>query len=413
MKERQPRAMSRRRFVGSTVTAAIGARASLAGAAPQSVPAAPPVSQSAVDQNTIRRRGVGLRGLDSARACPGVTLFAPAGGKQVHLVDLHGSIVHTWEMPYPPGLYGYLTDRGTLFYNGQIPNDTFLGKQPFMGGAAMEVDWNGRVLWEVRRPDHHHDGRRLKNGNIVLLCGTELPDAIARRVKGGRPGTESAGGKIWSDVIVEMTTAGRVVWEWRAWEHLDPDTETLTAMQDPRDEWTHANGVFETPDGDLLVSFRNISTVVRIQRSTGKIVWKLGAPPLSGQHCPTMLSNGNILLYDNGPHRLDESFPFSRVIEVNPSTNAIVWKYQEPRQFYFFSPRISSAQRLPNGNTLVNEGNFGRIFEVTSEGDVVWEYVNPFFGPESAEVRRQQNGVFRAYRYSDAEIEHARTAGGD
>jgi hypothetical protein len=95
---------------------------------------------------------------------------------------------------------------------------------------------------------------------------------------------------------------------------------------------------------------------------------------------------------------------------VNPATKAIVWKYQEPRPFNFFSPRISNAQRLGNGNTLVNEGNFGRLFEVTSDGEVVWEYVNPHFGPETAAPAMQQNGVFRAYRYAEDEIARMRRA---
>jgi hypothetical protein len=265
------------------------------------------------------------------------------------------------------------------------------------------------VLWEVNRADHHHDGRLLKNGNIVLICASELPNDLAKRVRGGRPGTEAPEGRMWADSVIELTTAGRVVWEWHAWEHLDPERDGLTALQDERSEWTHANAVFEQPDGDLLVSFRNISTLVRIDRRSGAIAWKLGAPPLAGQHCPTLLANGHILLYDNGPHRLDESFPFSRVLEIDPATRAIVWKYQETRPFNFFSPRISSAQRLPNGNTLVNEGNFGRMFEVTADGEVVWEYVNPYFGPSTAVAKLQQNSVFRAYRYSEAEVARART----
>jgi hypothetical protein len=395
--------LSRRAFVASTVGVAAS---TLAHAAQTAQPA--PVGATAVDQNPIRRRGVGLRGLDAARACPGLTLFAPAGGTDVHLIDLRGEVVHTWTMPYRPGLYGYLTDRGTLFYNGQIPNDTFIGKSPFMGGAALEMDWHGKVLWEVRRPDHHHDGRLLKNGNIVLLCAKELPPEIARRVRGGRAGSEASGGAIWADYLVELTTDGKVVWEWHTWEHLDPENDGLTALQDERSEWTHGNSVFEQPDGNLLVSFRNISTVIRIDRRTGAILWKLGPPPLAGQHAPNLLANGNILIFDNGPHRLDESFPFSRVIEVNPATNEIVWKYQEPRTFNFYSPRISNAQRLPNGNTLVNEGVFGRFFEVNPAGDVVWEFVNPHFGPSTAAAKMQNNGVFRVYRYSDEEIDRAR-----
>jgi outer membrane protein assembly factor BamB len=155
--------------------------------------------------------------------------------------------------------------------------------------------------------------------------------------------------------------------------------------------------------------FREISTVVRIDRTTGKIIWKLGAPPLSGQHAPYRLPNGNILIFDNGAHRLDDSFPFSRVIEVNPGTNEIAWNYQETLEYNFFSPRISNAQRLPNGNTLINEGSFGRFFEVTRDGDVVWEYVNPYFGLVTAPAKSQDNWVFRAYRYSDEEITRARS----
>jgi outer membrane protein assembly factor BamB len=242
----------------------------------------------------------------------------------------------------------------------------------------------------------------------MLLCATELPDDIARRVRSGRKGSEAAGGKIWADYLVETTTGGRIVWRWNAWDHLDPEVDVLTATQDDRTEWTHGNAVFEQPDGDLLVSFRNISTVIRIDRQTGRIAWKLGAPPLSGQHAPHLLPNGHILLFDNGPHRVDESFPFSRVLEIDPATSTILWKYQEERQFFFFSPRISNARRLPNGNTLINEGNFGRFFEVTPDGEVVWEYVNPSFGPSDLPAKRQINNVFRVYRYSADEIRRAR-----
>jgi Arylsulfotransferase (ASST) len=325
------------------------------------------------------------------------------------LIDLAGEVVHTWQMPYAPGNYGYLTESGTYFYNGKTIENSkrFISDKPWKGGAVLEADWNGRVLWEVRHPDHHHDGIRLRNGNVLLICLAVLPRDLVPKIQGGLPGTEH-NGDIHADYLVEITTEGEIVWEWRTWEHLDFGEDRITAVQDPREAWTHANGLAELSNGDIVVSFRNISTVIIIDRKTEKIIWKLGAPPLSGQHAPTPLPNGNLLIFDNGPHRLDHSFPFSRVIEVDRSNMNIVWEYREKRESDFFSPRISNAQRLANGNTLICEGDFGRLFEVTASGELVWEYVNPYFvGPASA----QNNRVFRAYRYSAEEIARARATG--
>ena len=107
----------------------------------------------------------------------------------------------------PSGTIWLFHQKGTLFYNGKVPNDSFLGRSPFKGGVALEADWNGRILWEVREPNHHHDGRLLRNGNLLLLCSAELPDSVARKIQGGRRGTE-VDGKIWADYLVEYTTEG-------------------------------------------------------------------------------------------------------------------------------------------------------------------------------------------------------------
>jgi len=363
----------------------------------------------AVEQNRIKRAGTGLRAYDAERAWHGYTLFAPntVDNFTVYLIDMEGNPYHTWEMPYPPGLHGYLTERGTLFYNGKIPDDTFIGRMPFCGGAVLEMDWSGRVLWEVRHPGHHHDRSLLRNGNVVLLGAGALPPDVAMRVRGGLPGSEEQG-QIYGDYIVEVTTDGKIVWEWRTWDYLYPETNPIACPQDKRQEWTHANAVVELPDRNLMVSFRQTSSIITIDRASGEVIWKLGAPPLSGQHAPTPLPNGNILIFDNGPHRLDESLPYSRVIEVEPATKEIVWTYQKNPVIHFYSPRISNAQRLPNGHTLMCEGSFGRLFEVTHEGEVVWEYVNPYFGMSLGGA--QVNTVFRAYRYSQDDIERARRA---
>ena len=364
-----------------------------------------------VEQLKGKRAGVGLRAHDLDRAYSGYTLFTPAiAERTVYLIDMRGEVVHTWEMPYPPGLYGYLTDHGTLFYNGRVPEESerYVATGGWKGGIALEMDWDGRVLWEVRHPDHHHDGIRLENGNVLLLCLAPLPAELAARVQGGLTGTEHDG-LMHADYLVELTTDGRVVWEWRAWEHLDPAVDRIVAAQDERKEWTHGNAVAELPDGNLVVSFRTISTVAIVDRTSGAIVWKLGAPSLAQQHSPQPLPNGRLLIFDNGTHRLDHPLPYSRVIEVDVATKEIVWSYQEPHLADFFSPFISNAQRLPNGNTLICEGWFGRLFEVTAAGETVWEYVNPHFGVSPARPNEgPHNHVFRAYRYGEDEIAQAR-----
>ena len=163
-----------------------------------------PLVSEAVEPNKTRRSALGLRALDSERACAGYTLFAPTtAGRTVYLIDLNGNVVHTWEAPHPPGMYGYLSDRGTLVYNGRTleANNDFIGQSPWKGGALVAMDWNGEVLWEVRHPDHHHDGRLLRNGNVALLCMRAIPRSLASRVRGGLFGTEHKG-EMYADYVV-------------------------------------------------------------------------------------------------------------------------------------------------------------------------------------------------------------------
>lgn len=67
----------------------------------------------------------------------------------------------------------------------------------------------------------------------------------------------------------------------------------------------------------------------------------------------------------------------SRIVEYDPRTNALEWIYTGTRENPFWSKTAGSQQRLPNGNTLVTSSLFGRAFEITTEGEIVWEFRNP------------------------------------
>ncbi len=356
-----------------------------------------------IDQQTQRRtRHLGLTAVDPERACPGYTLFTPIGDSTVHLIDLQGKEVHTWKLPHPPGMWGYLLPNGNLFYIAKVKDETwerFPAWQLFKGGLLLEVDWQSRVVWEHRDPNQHHDARRTPSGGAIYLALELVPKEIAAWVKGGIPAPEHP--EMWADRIVEIDAKGKVIWEWHAYEHLNPE-EDIIAPTDLREEWSHGNTVVPLDDDRVMVSFRNISTVGIIDKKTGEFLWQLGWDVLAQQHDPSQLPNGNILIFNNGTRRRNHPLVFSEVIEVDPKMDKIVWRYRDTPFYNFYSPYISGIQRLPNGNTLITEGNPGRLFEVTAAREVVWEYINPYFF--EAPIWGLGNSVFRARRYLVAQV---------
>ena len=280
-----------------------------------------------------------------------------------------------------------------------------------MGGSSasiIELDWDSNPVWAYRDNTLHHDYERLPNGNTLLLMWDPVPEDLVAQVQGGFD-VEFAPGML-GDVVREVTPDGATVWEWRSWEHLDPSEDVICPLE-ARREWTHGNCLNVTPDGDLLVSYRLTSTVGIVDRATGDFKWKWGPGEIYHQHHPTWLDNGRVLIFDNGGHRRGASF--SRIVEVDPATNEIHWEYQGMPAISFYSYNISSAERQPNGNTLICEGAPGRLFEVTPRGEVVWEYINPFFLYSDAAGggggMEYTNATFRCHRYS---ADHPRWPGG-
>jgi len=344
-----------------------------------------------------------------SKAYNGYTLFNPQFGKDAWLIDMQGSIVHHWSTePYKPQFVRFLPN-GNLLYAGTTsggimgPGLAYLFGEEYeqseeTGMAYLvEVDWDNNLAWKHEAPGFNHDFYRMENGNTMYIKYVTVPDDIKNKVKGGIPGTEQ-NGVMWADALNEITPEGEVAWEWLPYEHLDPEIDIICPLA-YRGEWTHMNTCTVLPDGNVLGSFRQTNTICIIDKATGKIIWRWGPQELGHQHEPTMVDNGNILVFDNGAHRFfsQDLDYYSRVLEVNPATNKIEWEYKADPPSEFYATAMAGAQRLPNGNTLICETLSGRLFEVTRDCEIVWEYINPFYGPFL--VYGQSNMVYRAYRY--------------
>jgi hypothetical protein len=345
----------------------------------------------------------GLTAYDPAKACPGFVLYCPSycEGK-AHLIDLQGSLIHQWQLPYWPNYWGYLLPNGNLFYMGRLSHDPdgLPGWRAEIGGALIEVDWDNNIVWEHHDHNQRLDARRTSSGGAIYLTVELVPEEVSGQVRGGIPLTDEEGMR--ADLILEVDSSGNRIWEWHAYEHLDFDRHLLPPNVQ-RHEWSCANTIVPLDDERVLVSFRHISTIAIINKVTGDIAWSIGHEVVSGQHDASLLPNGHILAFDNGVFRSDTNLTFSRVVEIDPTNNEVVWKYTDSPAQSFYSPFISGAQRLSNGNTLITEGLSGRMFQVTSGGEIVWEYINPHFtkGEESPSF---YNAVFRARHYLPEEI---------
>ena len=257
------------------------------------------------------------------------------------------------------------------------------------------------------------------------------------------------------DTIYEVNPDGEVIWEWVCSQHFaefefrEEAKNILARNPNLRPagggvgDWMHLNSMstlgpnmwYDVGDqrfhpDNIIVSGRETNLIFIISKSSGQVVWKLGpyydqSPELRelgwiiGPHHAHLIprglpGEGHILVFDNGgwagygapnpgsPTGIKNALrDYSRVLEIDPITLKIVWQYT-PREAglmhptdsnRFYSPFISSAQRLPNGNTLITEGSGGRIFEVTADHQLVWEYISPYWGRYF-----NQNMVYRAYR---------------
>jgi hypothetical protein len=167
----------------------------------------------------------------------------------------------------------------------------------------------------------------------------------------------------------------------------------------PRDEADifHTNSIEILEEGrrlQFLLSIRSLNAVAILDVASGRIVWALSGR-WHKQH-EAQIVDGNLLLFDNlGLTRAEPGLEQSRVLEIDMDSLDVVWSYTAPG---FYTKGAGAQQRLPNGNTLITESERGRIIEVTHEGTVVWEYVNPATVPEQPQLLP---GILRAERIDD------------
>lgn len=365
-------------------------------------------------------RPTGLTHRD-ARSHEGYTLITPIGGNYTYLLNHDGSIVHGWSTPdFQPG-YAHLLPNGNLLARGQ---ESVKGKVDAYEAAGkadilVEMDWDGNVVWQWAHPSFHHDMYRLPNGNTLVITWNLCNPEIASQVKGGMAKEREAliksnpehmqfilgglgvGGRprdlsgYLSDTILEISPSGDVLHSWNAWEYCDLEKDIMCALEFPY-EWTHCNSIKHVEEGKVLLCFREISLIMMIKWPEGELLWRWGGDHLiSHPHDATLTPEGNVLIFDNGTHH--PVTPHSRVIEVDMRTDKIVWQYVPRVVFSFFSGHIGGCERLDNGNTLICEGQSGRVFEVTPDCEVCWEWISPFVLPFK---NVHCSMLFRAHRYA-------------
>lgn len=229
----------------------------------------------------------------------------------------------------------------------------------------------------------HHDIRLLPNGHVSRLQFEVQKGAIGDR-------------------LVELDMEQNELWSWSTFDHLTPGS----------DDWTHGNSLqFDSTGAHVLYSARNLSSVMYIERTTGKILWtagtngslKLKVPPggsaqwFALQHDASLLPDGHLLVYDNGMPQRGYSRAVEYAIDPVTSTATQVWEYAGPVSDYWWSAGEGSVQRLPDGNSLIAgpdyQGGYSaplRVFVVDPAGKMLWRMSLPPFKNKNAMVYRAQ-----------------------
>lgn len=333
---------------------------------------------------------VGVTYRDAAQSCLGYSLYAVQALSRAELIDEDGRVVRRWShQPSACWERAELLPDGDLVVIGAVPyawEDE--GPDYRIADSARYVlrfDFNGRLKWK-RMLQAHHDIEQTPTGDLLLLTferqnipavHAEVPTRVDQLTLLSPDGAVITSRSLFDAVLgrddifrlmpMKPSDLGGPLW--------------VDLFHSNAVEWMRQVHLFGThplyDSRHVLVCFRHQDRVAIFHWDRNEVVWAWGAGEISAPHDAQLLPSGNILLFDNGMAR-----GWSRAVELDPRTNTIVWQWHAdpPKSFYTHSK--GSAQRLPNGNTLLAESDAGRAFEVTPEGEVVWEFICPHQTPD-------------------------------
>ena len=335
----------------------------------------------------------GVAGNRSGRAHPGVNFYFPwAWGRgTAYLIDMEGKVLWKWSLQRYDATIGR---HPWIEHFELLPDGSVLAA--LKDDSIVKLDRDSNPVWAVPLRAHH-DVWAEEGGDIWALSHEK------RIVPAIHPSVP-----VEADAIVVLSPDGKKKREisildllvQSGYGYLLPRLSGIPAPPGvPALEVFHTNHV-ETFDGrlaalsplfekgNLLVSIRNLNAVAIVSAASGRIVWLWGPGNLTYQHHPRLLGNGHVLIFDNGTAR-------SQIVEVDPRTNEVAWRYAPPSGF--FSEIQGAVQRLGNGNTLITESGAGWVREVDRQGSIVWQFANPDVNAEG-----YRNGIMRMTRFDPA-----------
>ncbi len=322
---------------------------------------------------------IGVQVIDAERAQPGLNLVLSAHRTAAFLMDLEGTFLHRWELDPTTAGHGLeeLPDdvvwpRAHLYPNGDLLV-VYQASADAETGALVKIDRDSNLLW-ARLDAYHHDFWVAESGEIHVLNQRTVTRPWFRDTP------------VYDNLITVLDSDGEPLREISILDaihgsDLEPDLMANRDRSHP--DVLHANAVTVfTPGallaggpaagGDMLVSMWTLNALAVIDADDGALTWSRTGS-WRGQHKPEILADGRLLVFDN--HNPDGP---SRVLEIEPATGDVVWECADRAGQTFFTRTSGSSQRLLNGNTLITVTEEARVFEVTRDGDVVWEWVSVF-----------------------------------